>query len=85
MYFAREAVSAETIQRAIRARLAIAYGANSPYVILPLPIQEIPPGDDGVNWQLSLDSQTASDAGIEAARHAAADVAGTFNVGRAYH
>lgn len=82
----REPVSPETIQRAIRARLAASYGAQSPYVVLPLTIHEIPAGDDGLNWELMIPaSATVGDDGIDAALNAASDVAGNFNLDRGLH
>jgi hypothetical protein len=80
----RESVSLEAIERAIRARLAAAYGAESPYVVLPLPIHPIPVSDDGVNWELILDPEVAPAEGIDAARSAAATVASNFNIST-YH
>ena len=82
----REPVSTETIQRAIRARLAASYGAQSPYVVLPLTIHEIPAGDDGLNWELMIPASAAvDDDGIDAALNAASDVAGNFNLDRGLH
>lgn len=84
MTASRETVSPETIQRAIRARLAATFGAQSPYVVLPLNIQEIPAGDNGLNWELAIPAtESASEDGIHAALEAASDVAGSFNLGQA--
>jgi hypothetical protein len=80
----RKSVSLEAIERAIRGRLVATHGARSPYVVLPLPIHEIPAGDDGLNWELMLDAEATPVDCIDAARNAAATVAGRFNIG-AYH
>jgi hypothetical protein len=86
MSASREPVSPETIQRAIRARLAVTFGAHSPYVVLPLTIHEIPAGDDGLNWELMIPfTESASEDGIHAALDAASDVAGSFNLGNGLH
>lgn len=86
MSISKETVSPETIQRAIRARLAVTFGAQSPYVVLPLTIHEIPAGDDGVNWELMVPAtEAATDDGVHAAIDAASDVAGTFNLSQGMH
>jgi hypothetical protein len=80
----REIVSVETIERAIRGRLALICGTESPHVVQSLSIQEIPTTAEGVNWQLAIDPTSTPVDGIGAALQAAANVAGSFNV-RLYH
>lgn len=72
MWHRREAISVEALERAIRARLAIQFGATSEEVLARFEIEPWSAEDSVVNWHLAE--------AAEAAQAAAAEVAHRFNL-----
>lgn len=75
----REEVSLETLQRAIRARIVLEFGLNSPCTVAKLPIETMDASASGLNWQL-LPVDDHAESCQFALMAAAASVAGTFNL-----
>lgn len=51
----RQRVSAEAVERAIKARLALACGVADASIVLPIAISRTTFSDDGRNWSLQID------------------------------
>jgi hypothetical protein len=68
-----EAVSSETIQRAIRSKLLLRHGLASHFVRLPLHVEMRLRRQHGRNWELAVpecaDAAELEAAAVEVARH----------------
>lgn len=71
--------------RAVRAQLAFTHGAESPLVILPFGIHEVPEGGSGVNWEIEMRGEPLAPESFEAARSAAALVSHRYFLEQHHH
>lgn len=74
----RQRVTQETLERAIKARLARDCGVASPFMVRPIPVEKADDDESGSNWR--LDTRVIPDDLRAAYVAAAGTVARSFNL-----